>query len=193
MLNLKLFRRVKVEAFYMEYSGITRNCILVTKTLIAGTAVLFICASTAFAAGIKVIPDSSVIIQVVNFIFLIWVMNIILYKPIRKIIAERKVKVRGLEGSVDSLNQDALEKDKAYGAGIKDARAKGLSEKEAQVQAASEEEKKMIEEITSRAQANLIEIREKIAKDTEEVRSSLQKDVDSFAEEIGQKILGRAF
>ncbi|RPJ81803.1 MAG: ATPase, partial [Deltaproteobacteria bacterium] len=29
-------------------------------------------------------PDSSVVIQVVNFIFLIWVLNIILYKPIRK-------------------------------------------------------------------------------------------------------------
>jgi F-type H+-transporting ATPase subunit b len=177
----------------MEYSGIIRNCILVTKTLTAGTAVLFTCASTAFAAGIKVIPDSSVIIQVVNFIFLIWVMNIILYKPIRKIIAERKDKVKGLEGSIDNLNQDALEKDKAYDAGIKDARVKGLSEKEALAQAASEEEKKMIEEITSRAQANLIEIREKIAKDTEEVRSSLKKDVDSFAGEIGQKILGRAF
>jgi len=177
----------------MEHSGIIRNCIKATKTLTAGTAVLLIYASTAFAAGIQVIPDSSVIIQVVNFLFLIWVMNIILYKPIRKIIAERKDKVRGLEGSIDNLNQDALEKDKAYDAGIKDARAKGLSEKEVQVQAASEEEKKLVEEITSRAQANLIEIREKITKDTEEVRASLQKDVDSFAEEIGQKILGRAF
>lgn len=177
----------------MEYSGITRNGILVAKRLTAGAAVLFSCASTAFAAGIKVIPDSSVIIQIVNFIFLIWVMNIILYKPVRKIIAERKNKVRGLEGSIDHLNQDALEKDKAYGDGIKDARARGLSEKEAKVLAASEEEKKLIEEITSKAQANLIEIREKIAKDAEEVRASLQKDVDSFAEEIGQKILGRAF
>jgi len=161
--------------------------------LTAGTAVLFTCASTAFAAGIKVIPDSSVIIQVINFIFLIWVMNIILYKPIRKIITERKDKVRGLEGSVDDLNKDALEKDKAFNDGIKDARAKGLFEKDMLVQAASVEEKKMIEEIISRTQANLIEIREKIAKDTEEVRAFLQKDVDSFAEEIGQKILGRVF
>jgi F-type H+-transporting ATPase subunit b len=177
----------------MEYSGTSRNWLLAAKTLTAGTAVLFTCASTAFAAGIQVIPDSSVIIQVINFIFLIWVMNIILYKPIRKIITERKNKVRGLEGSIEGLHQDAQEKDMAYSDGIKDARAKGLSKKETLVQAASEEEKKMIEEIMSRSQTNLIEIREKIAKDTEEVRASLQKDVDSFAEEIGQKILGRAF
>ena len=68
-----------------------------------------------------------------------------------------------------------------------------MSQKEAKLLEASEEEKKLIEEITSRAHANLVEVREKIAKDAEEVRASLQKDVDSFAEEIGQKILGRAF
>jgi len=133
-----------------------------------------------------------VVIQVVNFIFLIWVLNIILYKPIRKIVAERKSKVEGLQGRIGSLNQDALEKDQAYGAGIKDARTKGLAEKDAMIQAAEEKEKKVVREITAKAQADLSEIREKIIADTEEVRIALQKEVDIFAAEIGQKILGRA-
>jgi F-type H+-transporting ATPase subunit b len=161
------------------------------KPLTAVVMILFTCASTAFAAGIQVIPDSSVIIQIVNFIFLIWVMNIILYKPIRKIIVERKNKVRGLEGSIDGLNRNALEKEKAFNDGIKDARVRGLSEKDMLLRAASEEEKRIIEEITSRTQVNLNEIRERIAKEAEGARVSLQKEVDSFAEEIGRKILGR--
>ena len=176
----------------MKYSGIPRNCGSVLKSVATGSAVLLAGAQTASAAGIQVIPDSSVVIQVVNFIFLIVVMNIILYKPIRKIVAERKSKVQGLEGSIDSLNQNALEKDQAYGAGIKDARTKGLAEKDALIQAAEDEEKKVVEEITAKAQAELADIRKKIAADTEDVRASLQKDVDVFAEEIGQKILGRA-
>jgi F-type H+-transporting ATPase subunit b len=179
--------------FSMKYSGIARNCSRsVVKTTLAGAAFLFAGAHTAFAAGIQVIPDSSVIIQVGNFIFLIWVLNIILYKPIRKIVAERKNKVEGLAGRIDGLNKNALEKDQAYSDGIKDARSKGLAEKDAIVQVAAEEEKKVIEEITAKAQADLIAIRKKIVTDTETVRISLQKEVDSFAAQIGQKILGRA-
>lgn len=176
----------------MKYSGIVRNCNSVLKVVTASGAFLFAGASTAFAAGIQVIPDSSVVIQVVNFIFLIWVLNIILYKPIRKIVAERKSKVEGLQGRIGSLNQDALEKDQAYGAGIKDARTKGLAEKEAMIQVAEEKEKIVVREITTKAQADLSVIREKIIADTEEVRIALQKEVDIFAAEIGQKILGRA-
>jgi F-type H+-transporting ATPase subunit b len=177
--------------FSMKNSGIARNYGSVLKAVATGSAFLLAGASTAFAAGIQVIPDSSVIIQVVNFIFLIWVLNIILYKPIRKIVAERKDKVEGLEGSIDNLSQDALEKDQAYGAGIKDARTKGLAEKDAIVQTAEEDEKKVVEEIMAKAQADLAEIREKIVSDTEVVRAALQKEVDTFAEDIGQKILGR--
>jgi F-type H+-transporting ATPase subunit b len=35
-------------------------------------------------------------------------------------------------------------------------------------------------------------VREKIAKDVEVVRASLQKEIDTFANAIGEKILGRA-
>ena len=55
-------------------------------------------ASTVFASGgeegggggITVIPDASVIIQIINFLFLIWVLNLIIYKPIRNIFIQRK-------------------------------------------------------------------------------------------------------
>ncbi len=176
----------------MKHSGIVRNFNSVLKVVTTGGAFLFTGASTVFAAGIEVIPDSSVVIQVVNFIFLIWVLNIILYKPIRKIVAERKNKVEGLESRITSLNQDALEKDQAYGSGIKDARTKGLADKEAMIQSAEEEEKRVVREITEKAQADLTEIRKKIIADTEKVKTILQKEVDTFAAEIGQKILGRA-
>lgn len=176
----------------MKHSGTVRNFNSVLKVVTTGGAFLLTGTSTVFAAGIQVIPDSSVVIQVANFIFLIWVLNIILYKPIRKIVAERKNKVEGLESRINSLNQDALEKDQAYGSGIKDARTKGLAEKEAMIQSAEEEEKRVVKEITEKAQADLSEIRKKIIADTEKVKSILQKEVDTFAAEIGQKILGRA-
>ena len=119
-------------------------------------------------------------------------MNILVYKPIRGILAQRKEKVGGLEQRIGKLDDDAREKDEAYGSGIKAARATGLKQKQALVEAAAAEEKTLIEDINRRAQANLAEMKDKIAKDVDVVKASLEKEVDSFAEAIGRKILGRA-
>lgn len=136
--------------------------------------------------------DGSVFIQIVNFIFLIWVMNMILYKPIRKALLQRKEKVSGLERSIADFNTQAQEKENAFASGIKEARVNGLKEKQALIQSGSDEEKIVIENINKKAQAELAKSREKIAKDAESVRISLQKELDTFVNAIGQKILGRA-
>jgi F-type H+-transporting ATPase subunit b len=136
--------------------------------------------------------DGSLFIQIVNFLFLIWVLNIILYKPIRNILLKRKEKIEGLQQSIDISNKDASERDSAFAQGIREARAKGLKEKDSLMAAASEEEKNMIEEINKKAQADLAEVQGKIKRDAEAVRTVLQKEVGDFAKAIGQKLLGRA-
>lgn len=136
--------------------------------------------------------DGSVFIQIVNFLVLIFLMNMVCYKPIRKILLERKSKVDGLEGSIETLSGDAVEKDQAYSDGLRSARAKGQKEKEAMMDAASAEEKALVTKITEDAQAELNEIKAKIAKETDTVRVALQQEVDTFAGAITEKILGRA-
>jgi F-type H+-transporting ATPase subunit b len=136
--------------------------------------------------------DGSVFIQIANFIFLIWVMNMILYKPIRKALLQRKEKISGLELSIAEFNDQALEKENAFASGIKEARANGLKEKQALIQSGSDEEKIILENINKKAQAELAKSREKITNDAESVRISLQKELDTFVNAIGQKILGRA-
>ncbi len=136
--------------------------------------------------------DGSVVIQIVNFIFLIWILNLVLYKPIRKIILQRKEKVTEFGLDIEALKTDAGEKDDIFTAGISEARAKGLREKEAMLLNGAEEEKKIIEDINERTRTNLSDVRKKIEKDAEGVRQSLEKEVDGFADVIGQKILGRA-
>lgn len=136
--------------------------------------------------------DGSLFIQIVNFLFLIWVLNIVLFKPIRNILLKRKEKVEGLQQRIDISNKDASERDAAFDQGIREARAKGLKEKDSLMAAASEEEKNMIEEINKKAQADLAEVQDKIKRDAETVRTVLQKEVDDFAKAIGQKLLGRA-
>jgi F-type H+-transporting ATPase subunit b len=141
--------------------------------------------------GVTVMPDWTVAIQIVNFLLILWILNRLLYRPIRNILRQRKEKIDGLELSIQTYNEDALEKDEAFAAGIKEARAKGLTEKEALLLAAAEEEKKVIAKVNEKAQAELADIREKISQEAQTAKAALQTKVEEFAGDICQKILGR--
>ncbi len=136
--------------------------------------------------------NGSLIIQIINFLFLFFVLNLVLFKPVRKILLERREKISGLEGELKQLSKEALDQDRAYKEGLKMARKKGLQQKDIFVEQASKEEKEIIDKINKKAQANLAEIRSKVAKESENARVALEKEVDVFAGAIAEKILGRA-
>ncbi|HSM75689.1 MAG TPA: ATP synthase F0 subunit B [Desulfobacterales bacterium] len=136
--------------------------------------------------------DVSLFVQIVNFLVLIWVLNLVLYKPIRNILIQRKEKVLALQQGAATSLEEAKAREAAFDQGIKAARAKGLKEKESFLQEAGEEEKRIVGEINAKAQAELAAVREKISKDAEAVRVALQGEVEEYAKAIGQKILGRA-
>lgn len=174
----------------MKISGLNLKYYVVFILFLALSLVSF--AGAAFGAAISVIPDLSLFVQIANFLIIIWVLNTILYRPIRNILIKRKEKITSLEQTIEKLDENAAEKDEAFLSGVKDARTRGLSEKEILLKQGAEEEKKIIEQINKKAQANLAEVREKISKDAENVRASLYKEIDTFANAISEKILGRA-
>lgn len=136
--------------------------------------------------------NGTILIQIANFLVLIFVLNIVLFKPIRSILHQRKEKMQGIESIVQSTGQQAEERNQAYSDGIKEARAKGQKEKEALMKAASDEEQAMVAKINAKAQQELAAVKANIAKDTDAVRDALAKEIDAFAGAITQKILGRA-
>ena len=141
---------------------------------------------------IKVIPDISTLYQMVNFLVLLFVLNLVLYKPIRKVILERKAKIKGMQKKAEKAKSDLIAGEEAYKDGLKVARAEGLKEKETFIDEASKEEKEILDKINKKAQANFAQIKEKVAKETEQARKSLEGEVEVYARAIGEKILGRA-
>jgi len=167
------------------------------RYLFVGFPVLF-SAEIALAAaeegggGLTVIPDWTLLVQIANFLILIWVLNLILFRPIRNVLIRRREKVNGLEDSIEVSRRDVQEKEEAFAAGIRDARMKGLEKKEALMAEAAEEEKKILAKINEKAQADLAEVREQLAGEKESARAELMQKIEDFAQTIGHKILGRA-
>lgn len=134
----------------------------------------------------------TVLVQIANFLVLIYVLNIVFFKPIRGMLNQRKAKVEGLAGSVDATNHQIEEKDRAFQDGVKAARATGHKEKELRLQTALEKEQAIVAEINAKAQKEMAIVKTRIAQDTEAVRATLENEIDSFADAIAEKILGRA-
>lgn len=136
--------------------------------------------------------NGSVLIQIVNFLILIFILNKVLYKPIRSILKQRKQKFDGLEDSIAQTNQMAESANDSFAGGLKEARLRGQAQKEAMLQAAQKEEMAIVAKINNDAQEQLAQVKNKIAGDVSSVRLTLEKEIDSFAEAITRKILGRA-
>ncbi|MGD1973308.1 MAG: ATP synthase F0 subunit B [Desulfobacterales bacterium] len=181
---------MKISGFYRK--GLPTFIIILIQICLVGPKIVLGASGESGGGGVTVIPDGSIIIQIVNFLFAIWVLNVLLYKPIRKILTQRKEKVSGLELAIETSNKDVKEKDDAFAAGIKEARTKGFKEKDALLQQAADEEKSILDDINRKAQAELAEIRDQIKNDAEVARESLQAQIGDFANQISQKILGRA-
>ncbi len=141
---------------------------------------------------ITVIPDISAIYQMVNFLVLLFLLNLVLYKPIRKVILERKAKVDTLNSGVERASADLEKQKDDYKEGVKQARGEGLKKKEVFIEEASAQEKEIITRINQKAQANFAQIKAQVAEETEQARKALEAEVEVYAKAIGEKILGRA-
>lgn len=139
-----------------------------------------------------IIPDWTLLIQMANFILLIFILNAVLYKPIRKILLERKKKVTGMQQAVASAQEGALESQQTFKAKMGDARMKGHQEKEALKEAARAEERKLLDEMNEMAAKDLEAVRAQIAKQTQDAKGKLQGEIKAFSASIAEKILGRA-
>jgi F-type H+-transporting ATPase subunit b len=139
-----------------------------------------------------IIPDWTLLLQMVNFIALIIILNAVCYKPIRNMLIERKKKVQGYQQNIDGLRQESSESDQTFQTKVSDAKAKGFQEQEALKESGEEEEKRLIEEINQKAQADLEAVRAQIAKQAEDARRSLKAEAEAFSAAIAEKILGRA-
>ena len=135
--------------------------------------------------------DKSLLLQMVNFLFLLWILNIILYRPIRRILAERKQRVDGFLLDIKQLGQQIEEQKNEIADLTNLARKKGFEEKEALKQEAQKEQERLLAEINAQMAAKISDVKTQIAGDITAARKTLQSQIETFARELATKILGR--
>ena len=129
--------------------------------------------------------------QIANFLFLLCVLNIVLYRPIRRILVQRSEEVQAFEGMIAELRKKSGHHAKELeenGAAVK---KEGHKERETIRGDGVEREKVMLREATSSATEKIDQARMEIDKKVVDARRSLEAELATFSKELAEKILGR--
>jgi len=136
--------------------------------------------------------DITLVIQIVNMVVLMFLLNGVLYKPVKKILKERSEKLQGMQNEISDFEKNARLRQEEVDAKMAKASGKAkaaLDSARAEAQAAGDEKLAAIKaEADGSKDEKLAEIRSQV----ESARKELQAGLEGFATEMAGKILGRS-
>ena len=136
--------------------------------------------------------DFSIVAELVCVLFMIAILNAILYKPLRNIMKQRKEKMDSIDAEAAKFEANTKRLIEDFENKMKEARLAGKEEFDKFKAAAKEQEQKLIDESTKEAEARREELMAQLASQIDAARKDLKAKAEAFAMEIAQKLLGRA-
>ena len=136
--------------------------------------------------------DSTIWFQMANFLILMFVLNVVLFKPILRVIERREKHLQGLDEEVKSLDQSVEEKMANYEEKLRQARLEAMSEKNEIQQKASGEGKSKMDEARNEILQIFDDFKQKLDKEISSARKILKSQAEKISVEISEKVLGRS-
>lgn len=130
-------------------------------------------------------------IQMANVLILLFLMNLFLYRPIRRIVAQRNQFIAEQRQGIDQAESESLAALETFNVGVQEARKQGR-EKIQEIKAAAYDEEKGMLQVAADQTGKLVQVtRMTIQTDVRKAREQLSGQINAFSIELAQKILGR--
>lgn len=134
----------------------------------------------------------TILLQIFTFLLLVFFLNIILFRPIRKVLTRRNEETNSLQTMIDELQNRSEENEKGIEQGMAQARKEGYVEKENFKGQGLEEEKGILQVASTTVEEKIASARKEMEKKIAEARKGLEGEMTDFSNELAEKILGRA-
>ena len=124
-----------------------------------------------------------------NFLGLMYILNIILFRPLLKVFKEREDTIKG---SLEAAKEMSTRREEGLGRmnkEIADARSRAKEAFEGLRNAGLETQKNFLSEAESSAAGMLQKAREELRSEGEKARKSLKADIEKFSDEIVRKLV----
>jgi len=140
---------------------------------------------------VTVIPDYTLLIQMVIFLSLIFVLNILLYKPILAIIERRKKQLEESENEIKLFNESVEKRVAEYEEKLKQAKIKGSELKKEIIQEGVNQAKNIVDVVRNEIPVIAREFQQKMDNEVQKAMLILDGHSKELSLEIAQKVLGR--
>lgn len=135
--------------------------------------------------------DWTILVQFVNFLVLMAVLNVLLYRPLRKVMAERQETIDGGHQKARDLDAAINEKMESYESKLQQAKVEGSQQAAVLRAEAAKEESTILGDARSEADKSLAELKNKVAGEADDARNTLVKETKNLASAIASMVLGR--
>ena len=136
--------------------------------------------------------DYSLGIQIINFLLLIFILNMLLYKPILGMIDRRKKQLEESESEIKRLQQSVEQKMAAYEEKLRQAKAAAVEQKNEIIGQGAEEAKTVIEGVRSELPGIMEDFHVQLDGEIVAARGILADQSQKLSVEIAEKVLGRS-
>ena len=136
--------------------------------------------------------NSTLLIQIVNFLILVFVLNVLLYKPILRIIDKRNQYIAKSDQEVKDIHRTVEQKMAEYEEKVRQAKLEAMNQRNEIEQGGTKEGEQIIEEVKSGISRMIDDFHVKISKEIDKARGILKDQSQKISIEIAEKVLGRS-
>lgn len=128
-------------------------------------------------------------VLLLNFLVLLYVLNIILFKPFMKLFKERENSTTGALDAAKEMDRKREEAISQMNSELKEARKKAGELFESKRKEGMSKQKEILEEANKHAQGLIENARTELRTEAENARKKLRTDVEAFSDEIVRKLI----
>ena len=127
----------------------------------------------------------------INFLVLVFLLNVVLFRPIRKVLKERQARLDALTADISLMETQGQGLDSEIKDKLAAARREGAGARETLKEEGAAAETSLLAEVKREADLEWSRVEQKIKDDMARAREALKAQAQSFAQLLASKILGR--
>jgi F-type H+-transporting ATPase subunit b len=133
----------------------------------------------------------TIVIQVLQFLILMFILNRLLFKPISQVMAERKAKINAWEEKTQNLQDSARVKLEKYENQLREERTQAQERQEQLTKELKKKEEENLRTVSEEAAGLVASAQRVIVEETERLRLELRHQAVELSQILAEKVLGR--
>lgn len=136
--------------------------------------------------------DYTILIQMINFLILVFALNLLLYKPLLRIMDKRKKLLQDTDDEIKRINLTIEERMSAYEEKVRMAKMDALNRKNDILKEGADRTKTIIDAARAEIPTMMEQFNKKINEEIAEARHMLTGQSQQISVNIVEKLLGRS-